>query len=43
MEQRYETALEIILNLCTKDRYPSTEDIKLICETALKEREEKEI
>lgn len=42
MEQRYETALEIILNLC-KSSYPSREDIQTICETALKEREEKEI
>ena len=41
MEERYKTALEIILDLC-KDRYPSTEDIKLICETALKKEGEQD-
>lgn len=38
MEEKYKTALEIILNLCSDDRYPSTSDIKVICETVLKER-----
>lgn len=42
MEERYKTALEIILNLCAKDRYPSAEDIKLICETALKKEGEQD-
>lgn len=37
MEQRYKTALEIILALCKKDGYTRVEDIMLICETALAE------
>ncbi|MBQ7976587.1 MAG: hypothetical protein IJ300_12955 [Clostridia bacterium] len=38
MEERYKTALEIILSLCINNRYPSKEDIQVICETTLKEK-----
>ena len=37
MEERYKTALEILLNLCN-NTYPNCEEIKVICETALKEK-----
>ena len=36
MEQKYETALEIILNMCKKDGYVNADAIVLICETVLK-------
>ena len=42
MEERYKAALEIILNLCANDRYPSTSDIIVICETALKNESEQD-
>jgi len=35
MEKAYKTVLEIILKMCEKDAYPSTETIKLMCETVL--------
>ena len=35
MEERYKTALEILLSLC-KNGYPTSEDVRVICETALK-------
>jgi hypothetical protein len=38
MEQRYQTALEIILAMCERDKYLNGDDVKLVCETALKER-----
>ena len=37
MEQAYKTALEIILAMCDRDSYLKGEDVKLICETVLKE------
>lgn len=40
--ERYKTALEIIYKLCKEGAYTSTQDIKLICETVLKESEEEE-
>lgn len=43
MEQRYKTALEIILAMVEKENYMRVDDIKLICETVLKESEDKEI
>ena len=43
MEQRYKTALEIILAMVERGSYVRDEDIRLICETALKESEDKEI
>ena len=39
MEERYRAALEIILNLCAEDRYPSASDIIVICKTALMKNE----
>ena len=42
MEQRYKTALEIILAMCESDNYLRDEDVKLICETALKGEKENE-
>jgi len=41
MEQRYKTALELILNLCT-ECYPSVEEVKILCRTALETEEAKE-
>ena len=41
MEERYKTALEIILNLCSST-YPAREDIQVICETALKKEGERD-
>lgn len=41
MEERYRAALEIILAMCEEENYLKGEDLKLICKTALKEREEK--
>ena len=38
MEQRYKTALEIILAMVERGSYVRDEDIRLICETALQER-----
>lgn len=35
----YETALEIILNMCKRDTYIKDEDIRLICETVLGTKE----
>lgn len=36
MEKAYKIALEIILNMCKKENYMNTENIKLVCETVLK-------
>lgn len=38
MEKIYRTALEIILAMCERDNYLRDEDVKLICETVLKEK-----
>lgn len=35
----YETALEIILNMCKRDTYIKDDDIRLICETVLDVKE----
>ena len=39
MEKAYKTVLEIILNLCEKEEYRKTSDIKMMCETVLKQNE----
>lgn len=41
MEQRYKAALEIILAMVENAGYVREADIKIICETALKESEDK--
>ena len=35
MEQAYKKGLEIILNMCKKERYIDKEHVILICETVL--------
>ncbi len=36
MEKAYKMALEVIWNMCKKETYMNTENIKIVCETALK-------
>lgn len=44
MEKAYKIALEIILNMCKQEEsYIRAKEVQLVCETALKEREDKEI
>ena len=36
MEKAYKVALEIILEMCKKENYISTQNLILVCETVLK-------
>lgn len=40
--QSYNTALEIIMNMCKRDKYLTVDNVLLICETVLKEGNEDE-